>query len=470
MTYAEIMARTRSLAARPALPPDPARFQRVLAEFMARTGGSARRFQQAGQVLPRGNEHAWAPSVPYPLFMERGQGSRVRDVDGNEYVDYILAGGPLILGHNPEGLRRSMQELIGKRTWFHGYHDEMEILAGQKILQHFPGIQRVRFTTSGTEANAAAARIARSFTGKKKIAKYLAGYHGWSDAFVTDLEIPGSGRILSQGIPAEVLDLTVLVPPNDLEALDRALAAHAADGGIAAVFCEPIGAESGLVPFREGFHRDAMEIAHRHGALYVFDEVVTGLRMGLGGAQAALGVKPDLTTLGKALMGGWPGCGAVGGRADVMETASAGVMPDGKPFAYLAGTFTGNTLSAAAAYYTFLELEKPGVLDGMFAAATDYVEKLNRLFAARGCGFFAYAFGGILRIEMAAAHGVPLDGPGAFQEIVQRRTLIEQYSVVLHARGVLSRNGRDMVSCSHTTQDNDLGVAAFASLIDILGA
>ncbi len=469
MKSTEIIERTRSLASRPALAPDPAKFQKTLEDFRARTGGSARLFEKAGRTLPRGNEHAWAPSVPYPLFMERGKGSRVWDIDGNEYVDYILAGGPLILGHNPEGLRRSMMDLIGKRTWFHGFADEMEIKAAEKIIHHFPGIERVRFATSGTEANAAAARIARSFTGKKKVAKYLAGYHGWSDPFVTDLEIPGSGRFLSQGIPGEVLDLTVLVPPNDLEALDRILTQHAADGGIAAVFCEPAGAESGLVPFAEGFHEAAMEIAHRHGALYVFDEVVTGLRMGLGGAQEVLGVKPDLTTLGKALMGGWPGCGAVGGRADIMETASAGVMPDGKPFAYLAGTFTGSTLSAAAAYYTFVELEKPGVMDHMFAVASDYVDKLNALFASRGCGFFAYNFGGILRIEMAAAHGGPLDGPQAFQEIVHRRGLLEQYSLVLHANGVLTRNGRDMVSCSHTVRDNDRGVTAFAALIDTLG-
>ena len=116
------------------------------------------------------------------------------------------------------------------------------------------------------------------------------------------------------GVPAEILDLTVLVPPNDLDALEKALAEHAADGGVAAIFCEPIGGESGLVPFADGFHAAAMEIAHRHGALYVFDEVVTGLRMGLGGAQGELGVSPDLTTLGKALMGGWPCCGAVCGN------------------------------------------------------------------------------------------------------------------------------------------------------------
>ena len=468
MKYQDIVDRTRALAERPVRKLDPAKREKALKEFQGRTAASARLFERAGKTLPRGCEHAWAPSVPYPLFMERGQGSRIWDVDGNEYVDYILAGGPIILGHNHEGLKRSMMEVIEKKTWFHGFSDEMEIKAAEKIIGHFPGVQRVRFTSSGTEANAAAARIARSFTGKKKVAKFMAGYHGWSDTFMTDMEIPGSGRFLSQGIPGEILDLTVLIPPNDLEALEKALEDNAADGGIAAIFCEPVGGESGLVPFADGFHEAAIEIAHRHGALYVFDEVVTGLRMGLGGAQEALGVKPDLTTLGKALMSGWPSCGAVCGRADVMETASAGVIPDGRPFAYLAGTLPGTVLSAAAAYYTFVELEKPGVMDRIFTSAADYVDKLNSLFRARASGFFAYNFGGIIRIEMTAPHAVPITGPDALQEIMFRRGILEEYSFIVHSRGVLTRNGRDMVSASHSSADNDTAVAAFAFLLDCL--
>jgi glutamate-1-semialdehyde aminotransferase len=468
MKYQDIITRMRAVASSPARKLDPGKRQAALKEIMDRTAGSARLFEQAGKVIPRGSGHAWAPSFPFPIFMDHGKGSRVWDVDGNEYLDYILAGGPLILGHNHEGMRRSMLDLIEKRTFFHGYCDEMELKAAEKIVRHFPGIERVRFTCSGTEAAAAAAKIARSYTGKKKLIKFLAGYHGWGDQFLTDLEVPGSGRFMSQGVPDEILDLIVLVPPNDLEALERAFAENDADGGIAAVFAEPMGAESGLVPFADGFHAAAIDIAHRHGALYVFDEVVTGLRMGLGGAQAALNVKPDLTMLGKALMGGWPGAGAVGGRSEVIDTATVGVIPDGKPFAYIAGTLSGNTVSAAAAYYTILELEKPGVVERMFAVASDYVDKLNGMFAARGCGFFAYNFGGIIRIEMTAPHAVPITGPESMQEIIFRRGLLEEYSMIVHANRVLTRNGRDMVSCTHTTRDNDEAVKAFGRLIDSL--
>jgi glutamate-1-semialdehyde aminotransferase len=263
LKYQEIMERAKALVERPVRALDPEKLAKARREFEAKTPTSARLAAQAAGLFPRGSEHSLPPTVPYPLFMDHGKGSRVWDVDGNEYVDYILSGGAILLGHNNEGLRRSMLELIGKRTHFHGFYDEMEIKAAEKIIHHVPSAERVRFTSSGGEANAAAIRIARSLTGKKKMIKYMGHYHGWGDQFMTDLEVPGSGRFISHGIPSEILDLTVLVPPSDLESLEKAFAAHASDGGIAAVICEPMGGESGLVPFADGFHAAAIEIAHR---------------------------------------------------------------------------------------------------------------------------------------------------------------------------------------------------------------
>jgi glutamate-1-semialdehyde 2,1-aminomutase len=467
MKFQDIVEKAAALAGRPVRKVRGAALEKAVKKFSARTPTSARFATEAGRLLPRGSEHSLPLPAPYPLFMDRGKGSRVWDVDGNEYVDYILSGGAIILGHNHEGLRRSMVDLILKRTHFHGFYDEMELKAAEKIVRHFPAVEKVRFTSSGAEANAAALRIARSFTGKKKLIKFMGHYHGWGDQFMTDMEVPGSGRFISQGVPDEILDLTVLVPSNDLDALERAFVEHEKDGGIAAVFSEPVGGESGLVPFADGFHQAAMEIAHRHGALYVFDEVVTGLRMGLGGAQAVLGVKPDLTTLGKALMSGYPSCGAVGGRADIMETASTG-LPDERPFAYVVGTLSGNTLSAAAAYYTLVELEKPGTIERMFAAASDYVDKLNALFASSSTGFFAYNFGGIIRIELTAPHAVPLTSAEKLQEVVYRRRILVDYSIIIAERGVLSRMGRDMISTSHTVHDNDKAVEAYGALLEAL--
>ena len=467
MRYRDIVERGQVIAERPFRTIDDATLRQAVEEHQRRTPRSRVLCRRAGELLPRGSEHTLPSAYPYPLFMSHGRGSQLWDVDGNQYVDYVLSGGAIILGHSHEGLNRKMMELIRERTGFHGFYDELELLAAEKIQEHVPSAQRVRFTASGAEANLAALRIARSHTGRSRVVKYQAGYHGWADAFMTDMEVPGSGRFLSQGVPDRVLDLTVVVPPNDLDALEAALLDQRDDGGVAAVFCEPLGGESGLVPFEEGFHRRALELAHAHGALYVFDEVVTGWRVGLGGAQALLGVQPDLTTLGKALMNGYPGCGAVCGKAEIMDTAGTGI-PDGRPFAYIAGTLSGSTLSAAAAYYTILELEKPGVMDGLLATADDYVDRLNRLFSERGTDYFAYNFGGVVRIELTAPHAVKLDSPGALEEVIRRRGVLAEYSLLVQNQGVLTRMGRDMISCGHTREDNTRAVAAYGALLDVL--
>lgn len=463
MSVAEIVERQERIGREPILMPNPAKMAKVLEEFQAKTPRSAARFERAQQLLPRGSEHTLPIKVPYPLFMSHGQGSHLQDIDGNEYVDYILSGGAIVLGHNHPELNREITELIRSRTNFHGFFDELELAAAERIVGHFPAVEKVRFTASGSEANLAALRIARSYTGRKKIIKFRGGYHGWGDPFMDDLEVPGSGRIIAHGVPEELLDLTVLVFQDDLDGLEAALAS----GEIAAVICEPMGAESGLVPVREDFHRQAMDLAHQHGTLYIFDEVVTGLRVGLGGAQALLGVEPDLTTLGKGLMNGYPSCGAVCGKAEIMETASTG-LPDERAFAYLAGTLSGNTLSVAAAYHTIRLLEQPGVMENMQAMAVDYVGKLNAMFERRGTSFFAYHHGGIIRIELTAPHAVPLTSPEAIGEVLTRRGILAQYALAVHHQGVLSRMGRDMISTAHTPEDNDKAVAAYEAMIDLL--
>jgi glutamate-1-semialdehyde 2,1-aminomutase len=463
MDVAAIIARQERIGREPIRMPNPDKMQAILADFQARTQRSAAQCERAQRLLPRGSEHTLPIKLPYPLFMSHGRGSRVWDLDGNEYLDTILSGGAIVLGHNHPELNREMVELIGSRTNFHGFYDELELAAAERIVAHFPSVERVRFTASGSEANLAALRIARSYTGRRKIIKYRGGYHGWGDPVMDDLEVPGSGRIIAHGIPEELLDLTVLVSQGDLEGLEVALAG----GDVAAVICEPMGAESGLVPVREGFHRQAMEIAHRHGTLYIFDEVVTGLRVGLGGAQALQGVSPDLTTLGKGLMNGYPSCGAVCGRAEIMETASTG-LPDERAFAYIAGTLSGNTLSVAAAYHTIRLLEQPGVMDHLQAVAADYVAKLNVMFERRGTSFFAYNIGGIIRIELTAPHAVPLTSPEAIGEVLQRRGVLAHYALAVHNQGVLSRMGRDMVCTAHSVEDNDKAVAAYEAMIDML--
>jgi glutamate-1-semialdehyde 2,1-aminomutase len=464
---AEIRERASAIARRPVRQPVPARLEAEVEKFRRRTPGSAALCGRSARVLARGIEHVDPLAFPYPLFMSAGHGAEITDVDGNRYVDCILAGGALVLGHNHEELNTRLTQLIAQRTNFHGYMDEYEVLAADKICDWFSSVESVRFTGSGAEANLAAMRIARAFTGRGKIVKFRGGYHGWGDQFMTDVEVPGSGPIMAGGVPREFLSQTLLVYQNDLDELERVLAAEQPRGGVAAVICEPLGAESGLVPFDEDFHAQAIGLAHAYGALYVFDEVVTGVRVGRGGAQQRFGVSPDLTTLGKGLMNGYPSCGAVGGRKEIIDAAHTG-LPDDRPTTYIGGTLSGNVLSAAAAYHTLNLLGRDGVLERADAVAEDLVGKLNTLFEGAGADFFAYHFGTVIRVELTAPHAVPLRGPRDAAEILARRDLLTRYMLPVQNAGVLSRMGRDMLSCAHTETDNDKVVAAYECLLDFI--
>jgi glutamate-1-semialdehyde 2,1-aminomutase len=465
MPPAEIRERARALAAEPIRRPAAARLEREQETFRRRTPGSAALHRRARALLAGGSEHVDPLSEPYPLFMARGDGSRVEDVDGNRYVDYILAGGAILLGHNDPELNARVAEVVAGRTNFHGHLDVLELEAAEAIREVFASIDSVRFTASGAEANLAAVRIARAFTGRRKVVKFRGAYHGWGDQFMCDLEVPGSGTYMATGVPDAHMSETVLVDQNDLDALEDAFARH--DGDIAAVICEPVGAESALVPFDDGYHHEAIALAHRYGALYIFDEIVTGFRLGVGGAQARLGVTPDLTTLGKGLMNGYPSCGAVGGRKDVLDCAGTG-PPRERPTAYIGGTMSGNVLSVAACLQTVTQARRPGVLDHARDIAADLVGKLNRLFDERAESFFAYHYGSIVKIELTAPHAVRLDSADGALEALDRRGLLSTYMLPVQNAGVLSRMGRDMVSCAHTYDDNDRAVAAYEALLDFL--
>jgi glutamate-1-semialdehyde 2,1-aminomutase len=467
MPAAEILDRAAAIAGRPVRHPDPARMAAARDTFRHRTRRSAALTDRARRCLPGGTEHVDPHSSPYPLFLDHGDGSRVVDVDGNWYVDCILAGGALVLGHNHPGLTAAVVDLLRRRTNFHGHADEAELLAAETICTLFPAAETVRFTSSGAEANLAAARIARAYTGRSTIVKLGGHYHGWGDQFMLDVEVPGSGDFLAGGVPPGHRGHTLVVDPHEPDELEAALAA----GDVAALIYEPFGAESGLVPLPEGFHQAASELCAAHGTLLVLDEVVTGTRAGVGGAQSVLGVRPDLFTLGKGLMNGYPSCGAVAGRQDVMAVASVGPGVGGSPrgWTFLGGTLSGNVLSATACHRTLVELTRPGLLDRAVALTARLAEDLNALFANAGAGFFAYAFGTILKIELTAPHAVPVDHPDRFAEVLRRRALLADYMVPVANAGVLSRMGRDMTCCAFTPTDAEMVVMAYERLLDALG-
>jgi glutamate-1-semialdehyde 2,1-aminomutase len=275
-----------------------------------------------------------------PLFIEKGKGSRVWDVDGNEFIDYVLSWGPLILGHANDQIINAVKQVSNYGTSF-GAPTELEIEMAKAVVEAVPSVEMVRFVNSGTEATMSAIRLARGYTGKKKIIKFEGCYHGHGDSLlvsagsgVATLGIPGT-----PGIPEELAQLTIVLPYNDIGAVEEAFKKHGDD--IACVILEPVAGNMGVVAPPKEYHQRLRDITKEYGALLIWDEVMTGFRLALGGAQELYGIEPDLTTMGKVIGAGLP-VGAYGGKREIMMH----IAPEGP--VYQAGTLSGNPLAMAA--------------------------------------------------------------------------------------------------------------------------
>jgi len=292
-----------------------------------------------------------------PLIIDRAQGSRLWDVDGREYIDYVCSWGALILGHAHPDVVAAVGDQAQRGTSY-GMTSPLEIELGERIARAVPSIERIRFVSSGTEATMSAIRAARGFSKRDVVLKFEGGYHGHADSFLVQA---GSGLATlgissSPGVPDAITHLTLNAPYNDLAAVEQILRAHPKK--IAAVIVEPVAANMGVAPPVDGFLKGLRELTRRDGALLIFDEVITGFRVALGGAQQLYGVAPDLTTLGKIIGGGLP-VAAYGGRRDIMEM----VAPLGP--VYQAGTLSGNPLAMRAGLAMLPRLEEPGFYDAL---------------------------------------------------------------------------------------------------------
>jgi glutamate-1-semialdehyde 2,1-aminomutase len=338
---------------------------------------SAELFARAEKILVGGVNspvRAFRAVGGTPLIINRAHGSRLWDVDGREYIDYVCSWGSLILGHAHPDVVAAIADQAQRGTSY-GMTSPLEVELGEAITHALPSIERIRFVSSGTEATMSAIRAARGFTKRDLIFKFEGGYHGHADSFLVQA---GSGLATlgissSPGVPEALAQLTLNAPYNDLAAVEQIFSSHAKK--IAAVIVEPVAANMGVAPPVEGFLSGLREITRRDGALLIFDEVITGFRLALGGAQRLYNVVPDLTTLGKIIGGGLP-VAAYGGRRDIMEM----VAPLGP--VYQAGTLSGNPLAMRAGLATLPQLEPSGFYDALNKKAQRLAEGLRAALAA----------------------------------------------------------------------------------------
>jgi glutamate-1-semialdehyde 2,1-aminomutase len=308
---------------------------------------SDRLFAAASRILPGGVNspvRAFKSVGGTPLFIERARGAQIEDADGHTYIDYVMSWGPLIHGHAPKGLLKALAQAAARGTSF-GAPTELETRFAQRIAMLMPGMERIRFVSSGTEAAMSAVRVARAATGRDRIVKFEGCYHGHADGFLVQA---GSGAMTlgvptTPGVAAAAAADTLLARYNDLGSVQQRLKQHR--GRIAAVIVEPVAGNMGVVSPKEGFLEGLRSLCDRDGIVLIFDEVISGFRLSTGGAQKITGVRPDLTVLGKIIGGGLP-VGAYGGRAALMEL----VAPAGP--VYQAGTLSGNPLAMTAGLWS----------------------------------------------------------------------------------------------------------------------
>ena len=425
-------------------------------------------YERALKIFPNGVTHDNRFHKPFPIYVERAQGSRKWDVDGREYIDYAMGHGALILGHSHPTLVRAVTDQVSKGTHYGACH-ELELEWGQLVIDLIPSAERVRFTSSGTEATMMAFRLCRTFTGKRKIVKFEGHFHGWHDNTHVGVDLPFEQP--TPGVLNEVHESVILCPPNDSARLDDILSK---DKDIALVVIEPSGAMFGNIPTRPGFLEELREITRSHGILLLFDEVVTGFRCSPGGAQGFYGVIPDMTALAKILAGGLPG-GCVAGRADIMELLEFKGDPEwnkGRKFPH-PGTFNANPVSAAGGIATLKAIASGEEIDKANRAAKTLRNRLNDLIEARKLPWCVYgAFSEFIVLPDCG-------GPNAVEEIMAGRfdhrrlkgldkTLSEKYRSTMTLNGVHVLSNKGLTSSVHTQEDLDETVEAFDRSIDML--
>ncbi len=437
----DLYARLAELVKQPMRPIRRGKMEAVLQYFEQKCDRSRHLAEQAKQFIPGGIQHNLAFNYPFPLAMTSANGAWLTDVDGNRYIDFLKAGGPTLLGANDATVRRQVHDLLDSCGPVTGLFHEYEVKLAELVCRAMPSIEMLRMLGSGTEAVMAALRLARAYTGRKWVIKIGGAYHGWSDQMVYGMRIPGTGRREAVGIPRACTAYTQERFPNDLDALQRTLWINRLRGGTAAIIVEPLGPESGTRPVRRDFNSGLRKLCDDFGALLIFDEVVTGFRVGMGGAQGYFGVKPDLTVLGKCLTGGYPMAGGIGGRRDVMMLLAGGIGNTSKR-AFVGGTLSANPLSCAAGYFAIQEMQRAGAVVKAGRAGDRLRKGLGEIISRLGLPFVTYNLGPIVHLQTSGVMLMSMRNPlKVMREAESRKHMLEEMGAAFTAHGVITLAG-----------------------------
>ncbi len=440
----------------------------ILETYEALHHGSRVLAARASTVFPSGVTHDARAFEPFPIYVDRAHGPRKWDVDGNEYVDYIGGHGALLLGHNRPEVMEAVRGALERGTHFGASHD-LEIVWGQQVIDMVPCAERVRFTSSGTEATMMALRLARAYTGRERVVKLEEHFHGWHDLVVGRLG-PDEARPHSVGVPNGFFDSLTIVPPGDVVALEQALARR----DVAAVILEPTGAHWGTHVLPPSYLHELRRLTRETGTLMIMDEVITGFRMAPGGAQERYGITPDLSSFAKIVAGGMPG-GCVAGREDIinfLELREADTDWNAERRVGHQGTFNANPVSAAAGIAALKIIAEQDDCARADAASAALVRGVNDLFAAESVPGSAWAVSSMWHMNLG--YDAPRPAQVEWDVTEQPRgvapALMRPLRWALYNHGVDLMGNGGMVSSSHGEREIADTVAAVGAAVADLRA
>lgn len=400
---------------------------------------------EAKSVIPGGVQHNLANNYPFALNCVKGEGPYLYDIDGNKYIDFIGAGGPSILGNNDPDVKKAIEDCLNTTGYLTGLYHENEFKVARKVKEFFPSVDKFRMLGSGTEAAMFAIRAARAFTGKTNIVKLKGNFHGNSDQIIYDMRYCGSKDSFAVGVPEECFKHISAVMVNDLDELEQRFIDNEKIGGTACFIMEGMGQDSGVLPTTREYHKGVRRLCDKYGIVLIYDEVVTGFRLALGGAQEFFDTRADITVFGKIIGGGLAGAGAIGGREDVMSVLTAGVSHVAGKKIVIGGTLAANPLTCAAAYATLCKLQREDIPNKLNRAGAEFARKLTDLANKYDLPAIISSTGSVMQIDLTGMKHVATFPEYTPEQQAEKRKFasarMADFAMALAANGILTAGG-----------------------------